>query len=102
MSLSGARVVITAGGAGIGAALARGFAAEGARVALCDQDAAAARAVAAELPDALGMSANVTDEAEMAEFFAAAETHDGRVRGEAIELAAPSVHTLRESVVVGD
>lgn len=79
MSLSGARVVITAGGAGIGAALARGFVADGARVALCDLEAAAARTVAAELPDALGMGANVTDEAEMAAFFAAAEAHLGGV-----------------------
>ena len=45
----GAGVVITGAGAGIGAALARRFAAEGARVVVNDIDARAARAVAAEV-----------------------------------------------------
>ena len=49
MELQGAGVVITGGGAGIGAALARRFAAEGARVVVNDLDAASAEAVAAEI-----------------------------------------------------
>jgi len=45
-SVDGAGVVITGAGSGIGAALARRFAAEGARVVVNDLDAAAARRVA--------------------------------------------------------
>ena len=76
---AGQRVVITAGGGGIGAAMARRFAAAGARVALCDIDGDAARAVAADLPGAMGQGADVTDEAQMAAFLDAAEAHLGGV-----------------------
>ena len=48
-TLSGRRAVITGGAAGIGAAIARSFAAEGAHVVIADRDAAAAEALATEL-----------------------------------------------------
>lgn len=48
-TLSGRRAVITGGAAGIGAAIARAFAAEGAHVVIADRDGAAAAALAQEL-----------------------------------------------------
>jgi NAD(P)-dependent dehydrogenase (short-subunit alcohol dehydrogenase family) len=70
---TGARVVITAGGGGIGACLARRFAAQGARVAYCDIDPGV-------VPEGmLGVAADVTDEAQMAAFFAQAEAFLGGV-----------------------
>ena len=48
-ALRDARVVVTGAGGGIGAALARAFAAEGARLVVNDLDADAARKVAAEI-----------------------------------------------------
>ncbi|WP_425100405.1 SDR family oxidoreductase [Tropicibacter sp. S64] len=73
MTHQGKRVVITAGGAGIGACLVRRFLAEGARVTYCDLDPG-------DVPEgALGLAADVTDEAAMGAFLAAAEAQLGGV-----------------------
>jgi NAD(P)-dependent dehydrogenase (short-subunit alcohol dehydrogenase family) len=61
-SLSGKVVAITGGGRGIGRALARTLAAEGARVAIGDLDGATAEEAAAELgPDHAALQVDVTD-----------------------------------------
>lgn len=57
MNLEGAVCVVTGAAGGIGAALARRFAAEGAAgVVLCDLDAARTEAAAATLPDGKGLA----------------------------------------------
>ncbi len=71
------RIVITGGASGIGLAFARRFAARGDRVALCDADATAVQAAQAELPDAIAMTADVTDPAQMESFLSRVETDWG-------------------------
>ncbi|WP_306045766.1 SDR family oxidoreductase [Nioella sp. MMSF_3534] len=59
--LDGARVLITAGAAGIGRVMAENFAAQGARVAVCDVDEAASKEMAAANPGILTRVVDVTD-----------------------------------------
>ncbi|MGB1034409.1 MAG: SDR family oxidoreductase [Primorskyibacter sp.] len=73
------RVLITAGGAGIGAGLVAGFAASGARVVFCDVDPAAVAQTEAQVPGCRGWVADVTDETAMNTFLQAAEDHLGGV-----------------------
>jgi NAD(P)-dependent dehydrogenase (short-subunit alcohol dehydrogenase family) len=58
-SVTGAGVVVTGGGSGIGAALSRRFVAEGARVVINDLNGEAAEAVAASCDESNGGSASV-------------------------------------------
>jgi NAD(P)-dependent dehydrogenase (short-subunit alcohol dehydrogenase family) len=57
----GLRVLVTAGAAGIGRAIADAFAAAGARLAICDVDADALAAARAALPDVVAVEADVAD-----------------------------------------
>lgn len=68
------RIVITAGAAGIGRAMAEMFLGEGDRVAICDADSAAVADFAAAHPDAIAEVANVTSENEMAAFLGKVES----------------------------
>lgn len=58
---SGAVAVVTGGAGGIGRALGLRLAAEGCRVALVDVDRDAAEQAATEIPDAIGLAADVGD-----------------------------------------
>ncbi|RKF16088.1 SDR family oxidoreductase [Roseovarius spongiae] len=73
------RVLITGGASGIGLGLARRFAAEGDRVALCDADADAVARMGDALRGAIAAVADVTDEAQMAAFLDRVESEWGGV-----------------------
>lgn len=65
----GQRVLVTAGAAGIGRAIAETLAAAGAKVQVCDVDEAALAAFAAALPGAGATLADVADEAAVDRLF---------------------------------
>lgn len=73
------RVVITAGGSGIGKKFAERFLETGAQVAICDTDPMAVAAMAAAHPGLIAHQADVTDEAQMDTFLGAVESEWGGV-----------------------
>ena len=81
--LSGKVAIVTGGGSGIGAASARLFAAEGARVGICDLEQDELDAVVAEIQaaggEAVGMVADVSDSAQVADFVGAVVERFGRL-----------------------
>jgi NAD(P)-dependent dehydrogenase (short-subunit alcohol dehydrogenase family) len=81
MELANRVAVITGGGGGIGRAVGRRFAAEGARaVVLVDRDAAAAEAAAGDVgPVARGLGVDVTDEAAVSGLIRQVEDRDGPI-----------------------
>jgi NAD(P)-dependent dehydrogenase (short-subunit alcohol dehydrogenase family) len=71
MKIDGLRVLVTAGASGIGLATARAFAAEGARVVICDIDEKALAAVAASEPGFARVVCDVAEPVAVAKLFAA-------------------------------
>ena len=71
------RVVVTAGAAGIGRAIAERFLEDGDRVAVCDIDGGAVSRFAEDHPDAVSGVADVTREAEMEAFLSGVEAKWG-------------------------
>lgn len=77
--LSGKHALVTGGGTGVGAAIARGLAAEGARVTLAGRRREPLEETAAGIPDAAVVQADVTSEAAVVELFEAARAVYGPV-----------------------
>jgi meso-butanediol dehydrogenase/(S,S)-butanediol dehydrogenase/diacetyl reductase len=81
--MQGRVVLVTGGGSGIGAAIARGCAAEGASVVVADRDDAAAAGVGEQITGsgsaALAVHADVTDRSAVAAGIAAAAERFGRL-----------------------
>ncbi|HET6468334.1 MAG TPA: SDR family NAD(P)-dependent oxidoreductase, partial [Geminicoccaceae bacterium] len=99
LPLAGRRALVTGAGNGIGRAIAHALARDGARVAATDLDAAAARAVAAELGGgATWARLDVTDEAETAAVFAALARELG---GLDTVVANAGISTMRRVVDLG-
>jgi NAD(P)-dependent dehydrogenase (short-subunit alcohol dehydrogenase family) len=76
--VNGAGVVVTGGGGGIGRAIARRLAADGARVVVNDLDAGAAAAVAAEI-DGFAVPGDAGTEQGVLDLITAAEGHLGEI-----------------------
>ena len=79
-SLTGHHAVVTGAAQGIGAAIARALAAQGARLTLMGRRRDALQALAAELPaGAIGVSVDVSDEAAVQRAFVEARTAHGPI-----------------------
>src|SRR5690606_5529341 len=76
MTVSGKRVLITGGGTGVGADLARTFAAQGAEVVIAGRRIEPLQDVASALPGARAVQADVTDEASVRALFVEAGACD--------------------------
>ena len=87
--LAGKRVLITGGGTGTGADLARGFTDAGAEAVVAGRRAEPLHAVAARLPRTRALTADVTDEASVAALFKAAGPVDVIVANAGAAESAP-------------
>jgi NAD(P)-dependent dehydrogenase (short-subunit alcohol dehydrogenase family) len=77
VDLSGARVLVTAGGAGIGRTIAAAFHARGARVMVCDVSGEALEEAKSIVPGVVTVPADVSDSVEVATMFAMAAREFG-------------------------
>jgi 3-hydroxybutyrate dehydrogenase len=87
--LDGKRVLVTGGGTGLGADLARGFAAAGAEVVVCGRRREPLDAVAATTPGVRAIVADVTDEASVDALFVEAGPVDVVVANAGVAASAP-------------
>lgn len=76
-SLAGKHALVTGGGTGVGAAIARNLAAEGARITLAGRRREPLEETAAGIPEAAVVQADVTDETAVREMFEAARAAHG-------------------------
>ena len=80
LGLRGQVAVVAAGSRGLGKAIAQGFAAEGARVAICARNETVLRAAASSIgPDVLAVPADVTKPDDVARFIGAVMDRFGRI-----------------------
>lgn len=96
MMLAGRRVLVTGGGSGTGADLARGFAEAGAEVVIAGRRAEALAGVASGLPGVRTVVADVTDEGSVREMFAAAGPCDVVIANAGAARSAPFARTTLE------
>ena len=94
--LAGRRVLITGGGTGLGADLARGFRAAGAEVVVAGRRREPLDAVTTRLPGTIAIVADVTDEASVVRLFAAAGPIDVVVANAGAAESAPLSRTSLE------
>lgn len=107
-TLDGKHALITGGGSGIGAAIARALSAEGASLTLAGRRLQPLEAVASSLPHTLAVQADVTDENSVEAMVKAAEAAQGPVdilianagSGESAPLAKTSLAQWNDSLSV--
>ena len=94
--MAGRRVLVTGGGTGSGADLARGFAGAGAEVVITGRRREPLDAVAASKPGIRAITADVTNEADVVRMFAEAGPIDIVIANAGVAESAPLVRTSLE------
>jgi NAD(P)-dependent dehydrogenase (short-subunit alcohol dehydrogenase family) len=96
MTLEGRRVLITGGGSGLGADLARGFAEAGADIVVAGRRQSALDAVAVDFANIGTHTADVTDELEVTRLFDAFQPFDVVIANAGAAASAPLTRTSLE------